>query len=70
MENIFLKPERPFLLHYHIQHSDTSDDWGWSWFEDEDEMLEVINEMKENLGNKYLVEDIMEIGSIRDIKIE
>lgn len=43
-DNMFVKPERPFLLHY----EDSNGDGGWSWLETEDELHAVIKEHKEH----------------------
>ena len=39
--NMFLKPERPFLLMY----TDTDDSVSYSWLESEEDLLEVIREV-------------------------
>lgn len=59
--NMFLKPERPFLLMY----TDTDDSVSYSWLESEEDLLEVIREVI-SYGCKIV--DAIEIGSCREIK--
>lgn len=61
MENIFTKPERPFLLIY----VDTEDSVSYAWLETEDELKEVVEEVK-SYGCKIV--DAIEIGSCRNIE--
>lgn len=63
MENIFTKPEKPFLLIY----TDTDDVVSYAWLETEDDLLEVIEEVK---GYGCSIVDAIEIGSCRDVIIE
>lgn len=59
--NMFLKPERPFLLIY----TDTDDSVSYSWLESEEDLLEEIKEVT-SYGCK--IADAIEIGSVREIK--
>ncbi len=65
--NTFLKPELPFLLHYMIEGENRYD---YNWFKSEDEMINVINEMCSLYGENFYIEDIIEIGSVREVKVE
>lgn len=59
-ENIFTKPERPFLLIF----EDVERVVGYSWLETEEELLEVSKEIIESDGS---IIDSIEIGSSRDV---
>lgn len=59
--NMFLQPEKPFLLIY----TDTDDSVSYAWLESEEDLLEVIKEVS-SYGCK--IQDAIEIGSIREIK--
>lgn len=61
-DNIFIKPEKPFLLMF----KDVVGRNNYEWFDDEDEFKERIREVK---LNPYPCSDIeaVEIGSIRKI---
>lgn len=61
-ENIFTKPEKPFLL----LAEDSEHSISYNWLETEEELQEVALELKDG-GCRIL--DAIEIGSIRDIKI-
>lgn len=60
-EIYFTKPERPFLLIY----TDTDDSVAYAWLETEDELKEVIKEVK---SYGCTIQDALEIGSSRDIE--
>nr|DAW00102.1 MAG TPA: hypothetical protein [Caudoviricetes sp.] len=57
----FTKPERPFLLIY----TDIDDSVSYAWLETEDELKEVIEEVK---SYGCTIQDALEIGSSRDIE--
>lgn len=57
----FTKPERPFLLIY----TDIDDSVSYVWLETEDELKEVIEEVK---SYGCTIQDALEIGSSRDIE--
>ena len=57
----FTKPERPFLLIY----TDIDDSVSYAWLETEDELKEVIEEVK---FYGCTIQDALEIGSSRDIE--
>lgn len=59
MENMFLRPERPFLLIY-----TDNDAVSFAWLETEEELREVIAEVK-SYGCE--ISDAIEIGSCREI---
>lgn len=59
--NMFLKPERPFLLIY----VDTDDSVSYAWLESEEDLQETIREVK-SYGCE--IADVIEIGSCREIK--
>lgn len=59
----FLQPERPFLLIYEDENEAVS----FSFLETEDDIVEVIKEVK-SYGCKIL--QAIEIGSCRDVVIE
>ena len=59
---IFLKPERPFLLIY-----TDNDEISYAWLETEEELKEVIAEVK-SYGCE--ISDAIEIGSCRDVIFE
>lgn len=59
-DNIFTKPERPFLLIFEDMEHNVS----YSWLETEEELLEVANEIRDSSGK---IIDSIEIGSCRDV---
>lgn len=59
--NMFLRPERPFLLIY----TDTDGSVSFAWLESEEDLREVIEEVK-SYGCE--IQDAIEIGSCREIK--
>ena len=59
----FLQPERPFLLIY----EDTNEEISYSFLETEEDMIDVIKEVK-SYGCSII--HAMEIGSCRDVIIE
>ncbi len=59
--NMFLQPEKPFLLIY----TDTDDSVSYAWLESEEDLQEVIKEVT-SYGCK--IQDAIEIGSVREIK--
>lgn len=59
--NVFLQPEKPFLLIY----TDTDDSVSYAWLESEEDLQEVIKEVT-SYGCK--IQDAIEIGSVREIK--
>ena len=59
--NMFLKPEKPFLLIY----TDTDDSVSYAWLESEEDLQEVI---KEVASYGCIIQDAIEIGSVRKIK--
>lgn len=61
-KNMFLKPERPFLLIYA-----DNDEVNYAWLESEEELKEVIAEVA-SYGCKIC--DAIEIGSLREIDFE
>lgn len=62
-KDLFLKPEKPFLLIYESKGDGTS----VAWMETEDDLLEVIEEVK---GYGCEIIDAIEIGSFREINTE
>ncbi len=60
--NIFTKPERPFLLIY-----TDNDVVSYAWLETEDELKDVIEEVK-SYGCE--IQDAIEIGSCREIEVD
>lgn len=62
-DNIFTKPERPFLIIYEdIEHNVS-----YCWLESEEEMKEVSKEIKDSSGK---IIDSIEIGSSRNVECE
>lgn len=59
--NMFLEPEKPFLLIY----TDVDDSVSYAWLESEEDLQEVIKEVT-SYGCK--IQDAIEIGSVREIK--
>ncbi len=59
--NMFLRPERPFLLIY----TDTDDSVSFAWLESEEDLRDVIKEVT-SYGCK--ITDAIEIESYREIK--
>lgn len=59
-ENIFTKPERPFLLIYEDMEHNVS----YNWLETEEELLEVAQEIRDSSGK---IIDSIEIGSSREV---
>ena len=57
----FTNQERPFLLIY----TDIDDSVSYAWLETEDELKEVIEEVK---SYGCTIQDALEIGSSRDIE--
>ena len=62
-DNMFLKPERPFLLIYESEQDGVS----YSWLEDEDELKDVIKEVK---SYGCTIVDAIEIGSYREVNTD
>lgn len=62
-ENVFVRPEKPYLIHY----EDLDGNAGWSWIDTEDTMLKVVSELKQN---GMSIKDIVEVGSLREIQID
>lgn len=60
--NIFTKPEKPFLL----LAEDSEHSISYHWLESEEELQEVVLELKDG-GCRIL--DAIDIGSCRDVKI-
>ena len=58
--NMFLQPERPFLLIY-----TDNDTVSYAWLETEEELKEVIAEV---ISYGCEIQDAIEIGSCREIK--
>ena len=58
--DMFLKPERPFLLIY-----TDNDTVSYAWLETEEELKEVIAEV---ISYGCEIQDAIEIGSCREIK--
>lgn len=61
-KNMFLKPERPFLL----IAEDSNGEVSYSWLETEEELTEVANEFK---SYGLTITDSIEIGSVREIEL-
>lgn len=59
--NMFLRPEKPFLLIYTNADNSVS----FAWLESEEDLREVIEEVK-SYGCE--IQDAIEIGSYREIK--
>ena len=59
----FLQPEKPFMLIY----EDEDDVLSIAWLETEDDLLEVVEEVK---GYGCKIVEAIEIGSCRDVKID
>ena len=59
----FLRPERPFLLIY----TDTDDAVSYTWLETEDDLIKVVEEVKEY---GCTIVDAIEIGSYRDVLLQ
>lgn len=62
-KDLFLKPEKPFLLIYESKWDGIS----VAWMETEGDLLEVIEEVK---GYGCEIIDAIEIGSCRDVNID
>lgn len=62
-KDLFLKPEKPFLLIYESKEDGTS----VAWMETEEDLLEVIEEVK---GYGCEIIDAFEIGSCRDVNMD
>lgn len=60
--NTFLKPEKPFLIHW----EDSEGNGGWSWIETEEVAMNIVNEMK---SGGLEIKDLVEVGSMREIKL-
>ena len=59
MDEFFVKPEKPFMLVYENRNDGIS----IAWLETEEDMREIINEVKA-CGD--MIVDAIEIGSCRD----
>ena len=62
MDNIFTKPERPFLL----LSEDNEGNVSYSWLETEEELQEIASELK-GYGNRII--EAIEIGKCRTIEL-
>ena len=65
MDNLFLRPEKPYLLIYTDKGND--DSVSVAWMETEEGLLDVIKEVK---SYGCIIQDAIEIGSCREIKYE
>lgn len=63
MSEYFTKPERPFLLIY----ADVDDSLSYAWLETEEELEDVVKEVK---SYGCTIQDAVEIDACRDIDIE
>ncbi len=63
IQDLFLKHERQFMLIYESKGDGTS----VAWMETEDDLLEVIEEVK---GYGCEIVDAIEIGSYREVNID
>lgn len=63
MSEYFTKPERPFLLIY----ADVDDSLSYAWLETEEELEDVVKEVK---SYGCTIQDAIEIDACRDIDIE
>ncbi len=61
--NFFVQPEKPFLLIYESKENGLS----VAWMETEDDLLEVIEEVK---GYGCEIIDAIEIGSCRECDVD
>lgn len=61
-EEIFTKPEKPFLLIAEDEEGVVS----YSWLETEEELIEVAKEFK---SYGLTITDTIEIGSVREIEL-
>lgn len=62
-DNIFTKPERPFLLIF----EDVEHNVSYNWIETEEELFKVAKEIRDSSG---IIIDSLEIGSSRDVDCE
>lgn len=62
-DNIFTKPERPFLLIF----EDMEHNVNYNWLETEEELLGVAEEIRDSSGR---IIDSIEIGSSREVNCE
>lgn len=62
-ENVFTKPERPFLLIVEDKNGEVS----YTWLETEEELYEVAQEFK---SNGLTITDTIEIGSAREVDLD
>ena len=60
--DLFVQPEKPFLLIYESREDEVS----VAWFKTEEDLMECVDEVKQ--GGCQIV-DTIEIGSCRDIHI-
>lgn len=64
--NIFTKPENPFMVADHFEGEEC--EMRVNWFETEEEAKEFIEGYKHDFSDIYVVDDFIEIGSLREIK--
>lgn len=68
MNNLFISPEKPFLLFYKIYSKST-----YAWFETKEEMQEMIDKFTINFNGSdynFVIQDVFEIGSLREVKMD
>ena len=63
IEEVFTKPERPFLLIAEDKDGAVS----YTWLETEDELKEVAKELK---SYGLTITDTIEIGSVREVELD
>lgn len=61
-DELFVQPDKPFMLIYESREDGVS----VAWFYSEEDLLECVNEVK---GYGCEIVDAIEIGSCRDIEI-
>ena len=65
--NMFLRPERPFLILCHLENKDCND-CKYIWMDTEEEVKDWIEGCKKDFDN-FVLDDVFEIGSIREVKL-
>lgn len=66
MENIFVKPEKPFMVSDHFEGEDC--EMRVNWFETEEDAKEFIKGYRHDFSVIYVLDYFIEIGSSRDIE--
>lgn len=64
----FIKPEKPFKVSDHFEGEES--EVRVNWFENEGDAVKYIQGYKESFPKEYIVDEFIEIGTLREIEIK